>query len=99
MTEQAGGTDLDRDKRIEEYSLLHSGLMDGMHGISDAFRELGSGTGRGFGPMERFRENHLDTGRPVAELADRAAGLATEATEYDANHRRLVGPGILLPPW
>ncbi|MFI9332654.1 hypothetical protein ACIGZJ_34615 [Kitasatospora sp. NPDC052868] len=52
--------------------------------------------------MTRFREDHLNTGRPVAELAqelaDWAAGLAKEAAECDAKRRRLVELGVLLPP-
>ncbi|MFJ6141571.1 hypothetical protein [Kitasatospora sp. NPDC092286] len=100
MTDETGETD--KSQLLEEYNLAHSGLMGGMHGISDAFRELGSGTGRGFGPMARFRENHLNTGRPVAELAqelaDWAADLAEEATAYDAKRHKLEELGILPLP-
>ncbi|MFC1405675.1 MULTISPECIES: hypothetical protein [Streptacidiphilus] len=76
------------DELLENYDLARSWLMGAMHGLSDAYRELGSGTGRGFGPMAEYRENNLNTRRPVAEfaqeLAVQAAVIAKKAGELDA---------------
>ncbi|OEJ20992.1 hypothetical protein AS594_36575 [Streptomyces agglomeratus] len=64
-----------------DIDLAMSYLMGAMHGIADRYRELGSGTGRGFGPDAEYRENRIPTGKPLQALAE---VLAAEAADIAA---------------
>ncbi|OEJ49561.1 hypothetical protein [Streptomyces agglomeratus] len=68
-------------------------LMGAMHGIADRYRELGSGTGRGFGPDAKFRENRIPTGRPLQALAEvlaaEAADIAVRCAALDVQRAAL----------
>ncbi|MFE3770918.1 hypothetical protein [Streptomyces sp. NPDC059122] len=80
-------------KRREELDGEISGLMGAMHGIADCYRELGSGTGRGFNVHAHYRENNINTGKPLreltVELAAWAAEIAAKAGAVDAKRALL----------
>ncbi|MER5974534.1 hypothetical protein ABT112_33340 [Streptomyces sp. NPDC002055] len=62
----------------EEISLAHSGLGGAMMGIADSYMELAYGAGRGYGVHAQYRENNLNTGKPVTELAHELAAWAAD---------------------
>ncbi|MFE3205768.1 hypothetical protein [Embleya sp. NPDC059237] len=89
---------MDDDQRSalhEKIDAELSYLMGAMHGISDRYRELGSGTGRGFGINAAYRQNNLNSGEPLArwatELATEAAEIADRCSAIDAK-RALLKP-------
>ncbi|MFZ3562917.1 hypothetical protein ACOKM5_44080 [Streptomyces sp. BH097] len=90
---------LSEEELFDKFGVAKSALMGAMHGISDAYRELGSGTGRGYGPMAEFRENNLNTQRPVADLAGqlahRAVDIVVLAGALDAYTAELRRRGLI----
>lgn len=78
----------------EEISLAESGLGGAMMGIADSYMELAYGAGRGYGVHAQYRENNLNTGKPVAELAHElaawAADINAKAAALDAKREMLT---------
>ncbi|GCD99257.1 hypothetical protein [Embleya hyalina] len=93
---------MDDDQRTvlhEEIEAELSYLMGAMRGISDRYRELGSGsgTGRGFGINAAYRENNLNSGAALArwatDLAAEAAEIADRCSAIDAKRALLKATG------
>jgi hypothetical protein len=77
----------------EEIALAESSLGGAMMGIADSYMELAYGAGRGYGVHAQYRENNLNTGKPVSDLAHELAAWAAEinakAAALDAKREML----------
>lgn len=81
------------EELTEEIALAESGLGGAMMGIADSFMELAYGAGRGYGVHAQYRDNNLNTGKPVSDLAHELAAWAAEinakAAALDAKREML----------